>query len=114
MASEQRTAASLASLHPRIYPLAYYHLVLLRYYGLPAVVTEGRRSLSRQVMLVSQGKSRTYKSKHLQGLAYDLWFDVPYAPPRSWWAFAGQVGEWLGLRWGGRFKGFVDMPHFEL
>lgn len=30
------------------------------------------------------------------------------------WAVAGEVGERLGLTWGGRFKSIKDLPHFEL
>lgn len=25
----------------------------------------------------------------------------------------GKIGESIGLTWGGNFKGFVDMPHFQ-
>ena len=30
------------------------------------------------------------------------------------WDLVGQVGESLGLEWGGRWKSGADMPHFQL
>lgn len=110
---DKRTTTALVSLSPRIRALARYHVEYLRYYGIPAIITEGRRSKSRQIQLVHAGASQTFKSKHLRGLAYDLWFQSDNIPD-SWWNYAGQVGEALGLRWGGRWQGFVDKPHFEL
>jgi peptidoglycan L-alanyl-D-glutamate endopeptidase CwlK len=45
-------------------------------------VTEGVRSMARQRKLVKQGRSKTYKSYHLNGLAVDL---VPYIDGNYRW-----------------------------
>ncbi len=57
----------------------------------------------------------TMKSKHLEGKAFDIavkqdgkitWAGILYVR-------AGEIGESVGLKWGGRFSK-PDMPHFEL
>ena len=51
------------------------------------------------------------KSLHERGLAFDFCF----GPPVSWegpWERAGEIGESVGLKWGGRWKS-PDRPHLE-
>ncbi len=92
--------------------------------GRPVRITETARSERRQGELYSVGRwkpgafvthARPSTSLHEYGRAFDFTF---YGPgnfaPESWWTLAGTVGESLGLRWGGRFVGFPDRPHFEL
>lgn len=83
-------------------------------------VLEGIRTKERQVQLVASGASRTMNSRHLTGHAVDL------APlPIDWTnreafrtvantmkAAAKELG--IGIEWGGDFKSFSDMPHFQL
>lgn len=83
-------------------------------------VLEGRRTLERQFYLRKRGRSQTMKSQHLLGRAVDL---VPY--PVDWNdkdAFskvadamkraAAELG--IEIEWGGDWKTFIDMPHFQL
>jgi peptidoglycan L-alanyl-D-glutamate endopeptidase CwlK len=89
--------------------------------GLPVRIGEVRRSYDRQRWLYAQGRTRpgpvvtwTLDSKHLRGRAFD--FDFISALDQAdygAWEFAGQVGEWLGLRWGGRWSS-EDLRHLEL
>jgi len=84
--------------------------------GLKFIVTCTTRTKEEQAELVRTGKSKTMKSKHLEGKAFDIavikngkvtWeFDdyIPY----------GKIGESIGLVWGGSWKNFKDGCHFEL
>ena len=83
------------------------------------VVTGGElyRTLEQQKLYVRAGRSKTMASNHLRRLAIDLNFfkdgkliyDVAMLKP---------VGDfWESLnpknRWGGNWKTFKDVPHFE-
>tara|TARA_Y100001972_G_C7586409_1_gene294042 strand:- start:227 stop:664 length:438 start_codon:yes stop_codon:yes gene_type:complete len=98
-------------------------------------ITEGLRSEQKQKQLVSEGASKTMKSKHLTGHAIDI---VCYADGKITWdlehyqtaAYAfGLASKELDvqIRWGGNWSGyktgdfkldpnnkFVDAVHFEL
>jgi peptidoglycan LD-endopeptidase CwlK len=112
-----RTAYWLSTLSYDIADLAELFVSQVRTVNqLPAVITSGRRTTSEQQALLSQGRTRTLHSKHVVGLAFDLdmlgWNrnDVP-----EWvWQEIGPVGESFGLIWGGRWKSFRDVGHFEL
>lgn len=86
------------------------------------VVTEGRRTLTRQKELVAAGASKTLNSRHLTGHAVDL---APYIMGQVRWdwppfyqiteamkAAATELG--VPLIWGGDWETFKDGPHFEL
>jgi len=64
---------------------------------------------------VAQGRSRTLTGKHLRGQAFDV--DIHGFGrdqiPMLFWEQLGEGGEYLGLRWGGRFSGLWDPGHFE-
>jgi peptidoglycan L-alanyl-D-glutamate endopeptidase CwlK len=75
-------------------------------------VSEGKRTLERQKLLVSQGASQTMKSKHLSGDAADL---VGYLDGHvSWempiyWKIADSVRQaaietGVSIRWGGAWQ----------
>lgn len=94
------------------------------------VVTEGLRTLERQRELVRIGASTTMNSRHLTGHAVDLyaWVDVnrdgkvvfeEMASPRLLAAIAKSIksaamAEDVPIVWGGDWRTFKDMPHFEL
>lgn len=90
--------------------------------GASAFLAEGKRSLARQKKLVEAGRSETLASKHLEGLAVDIWFydeenNRPITPddtPPDWYEALGQIGEDIGFTWGGRWLTLVDKPHFEV
>ena len=54
-------------------------------------------------------------SWHNYGRAFDICFTVgvPYPPDDALWIRVGEIGEGLGLEWGGRWKSFPDKPHFQ-
>lgn len=84
-------------------------------------IFEGHRTLDRQKMLKSQGFSKTLKSKHLflPSKAIDV---IEY--PWKWDGFI-QTAEYKkiiidilkkypSIKWGGLWKTFIDIPHFEI
>jgi peptidoglycan L-alanyl-D-glutamate endopeptidase CwlK len=94
------------------------------------VITEGLRTLARQRELVRIGASTTLNSRHLTGHAVDLyaWVDVnrdgkvvfeEMSNPRLMKRIAdaikaAAVAEDVPIVWGGDWRTFKDMPHFEL
>lgn len=87
-----------------------------QFYDLRVFINELYRTLERQRELVAAGKSRALDSKHITGLAADIyilnsdntvnWRAEDYAPMGEHWKF-------LGGRWGGDFPVLVDATHFE-
>jgi peptidoglycan L-alanyl-D-glutamate endopeptidase CwlK len=94
------------------------------------VVTEGLRTLDRQRELLRIGASTTMNSRHLTGHAVDLyaWVDInrdgkvvfqEMANPRLLTNIAASIkaaalAEGIPIIWGGDWRTFKDMPHFEL
>ncbi len=83
------------------------------------VITGGElwRSPEQQEIYFKTGRSKTMNSNHLRRCAIDLNF---FWNGKLIWdkELIRTVGEyWESLspknRWGGNFKGFVDVPHFE-
>jgi peptidoglycan L-alanyl-D-glutamate endopeptidase CwlK len=121
-----RSIANLAGVHPDLVRVVLRAAAA----GARFIVTEGVRSSDRQAMLVSAGKSRTLRSRHLAvgdpplGHAVDLavvigedevsWRREDYHLLNvSIQAAATELG--IPLRWGGNFGGgFFDGPHWEL
>ena len=88
--------------------------------GLQVRVTEVRRSAARQEALYRQGRTApgpivtwTRQSAHLRGRAFDITLvGAPqYEDDPEAWQLLGEIGEDLGLKWGGHFR---DYGHFEL
>ena len=123
----QRSLASLRGIHPdlrRVMDRAQ------RESPLDFVVTEGLRTLERQRELVRIGASKTLNSRHLTGHAVDLYACVDInrdgrvvfeemANPRLLTAIANAIksaakAEGVPIVWGGDWRTFKDLPHFEL
>ena len=85
-------------------------------------VTEGVRTIKRQRKLVKRGKSKTFNSYHLYGLAADL---VPYIDGNYRWddpsafqeiavAMKKVINKYsLPVEWGFQKWGW-DMPHWQM
>lgn len=119
--SSDQTSLKLATLEGRTKEAAYYLIYILRYFGLPGIITEARRTAARQADLYAQGRTRpgpivtnTLQSNHITGRAFDIDMSGFNAVdvPLNVWQFSGEVGEYLGLRWGGRWT-IRDYRHFE-
>ena len=119
---DARTRNILNNLHPSIRSKAGSMYIAARNRGIPLIFTSGLRTFDEQEYLYSQGRTRpgeiiTYAkpgdSFHNYGLAFDLIPDVKDWENYSRWNEIEAIGKVLGFRWGGRFKTFVDKPHFE-
>jgi peptidoglycan L-alanyl-D-glutamate endopeptidase CwlK len=122
--ADPRSEKNLATVQPQLQRLGRELLRRLAAEGLTFKVIQGRRTPAEQAALFAKGRTApgpkvtwTLKSRHLTGRAIDLalfsgknvvWESKHYTR-------AGQIGEELGLVWGGRWKGGkTDKPHFEL
>ena len=109
------TIAHLRQLDRRTQTAAVRMVTHLRLVGIPLTVSSSRRTQAEQRELVRTGRSKTLRSRHLTGEAFDVdvhGFDRS-AVPKWWWYGLGQLAAPLGLRWGGNFSGFWDPAHFE-
>lgn len=110
------TIRHLESLSPTIAPIAWQLINDMRAAGIPAWISSAVRTTGEQAALVARGASKTMRSRHVQGLAFDI--DIlGYGRnqlPRWWWLAVGQYAESLGLKWGGRWTTFYDAGHFEV
>ena len=113
---DTRTEQLLTETSDRIYSRVWWLITIGRRWGLPVVLSEVARPFARQKTLVRQGLSQTLKSKHLSGDAVDIDMQGfhPDDVPVEVWQWMGELGEALGLRWGGRWKSLRDLRHFEV
>ena len=97
--------------------------------GIPIVIVQTYRTKEEQDALYAQGRRTPGKivthakggdSPHNVHLALDCAFLLPESGGVSWeppyphtWEEVGKIGEAQGLVWGGRFKAFPDLGHFE-
>lgn len=118
-----RSQKALTGIHPDLVRVVIRAHALCEADGLDFIVTDGLRSTQRQRELVRAGKSKTMKSRHLTGHAVDLC--ASHGPKDVSWdeddlralaAKMKQAAAELGvpIEWGGDWKSFVDMPHFQL
>ena len=85
-------------------------------------ITEGIRTLKRQMELVAQGKSKTLKSYHLRGKAVDIaiWIDGKVTWDFKYYKEVAdhikEIARKLSyiITWGGDWKKFKDGPHFQI
>lgn len=112
----------LDDLSPDFKPLAVELLARLMEAGVCVLIVDTLRTQEEQLANIKKGVSWTLNSRHLSGDAIDI---VPYSVWQSqgpdklqWdssdpvWLKIGEIGESLGLTWGGRWK-VRDMGHFE-
>lgn len=113
----------LDDLSPAFRPLAIELLARCVEAGIPVMIIDTLRTEQEQEQNIINGVSWTRHSKHLTGDAIDICPYEVYAlhgPDKlQWrasdpvWQRIGQIGESLGLRWGGRWTQ-KDMGHFEI
>ena len=86
------------------------------------VITEGLRTLERQKLMVSKGASKTMKSRHLTGHAFDLAAMLDGKIDWSWplyYKLADTVKEaahieGISIEAGADWVKFKDGPHYQL
>lgn len=120
---DARSARNLAGCDAHLQELARELLRRLHDEGWRFVVTSGNRTQSEQDRLFAQGRTApgpvvtwTRRSRHIGGRAFDVTLFTHDGAP-CWespaYRRAGEIGQRLGLVWGGRWK-TPDEPHFEL
>lgn len=120
--ADPRSEKNLATVQPQLAKLGRELLRRLAAEGLTFKVTSGNRTQAEQDALYAQGRTKpgpkvtwTRKSRHIGGRAIDLTLFSGKNPvwESKHYKRAGEIGEELGLIWGGRWK-TPDQPHFEL
>jgi hypothetical protein len=108
-------------LHPELSHRIKSLLHDARKQSLSVALFEGWRSVPRQNYLYEKGKSTLQGKRglHTHGMAADIVFTDKkghwtWKAPAASWKKLGSIGEKYGLEWGGRWKKFVDKPHFQL
>lgn len=120
---DARSARNLAGCDEHLQELARELLRRLNDEGHRFVVTSGNRTQSEQDALYAQGRTApgpivtwTRRSRHIGGRAFDITLFTHDGTP-CWespaYRRAGEIGQRLGLVWGGRWQ-TPDEPHFEL
>ncbi|MDR3091395.1 MAG: M15 family metallopeptidase [Clostridiales bacterium] len=111
-------------LHPCLQRAAAELIRRLKEEGRPALITSTYRDFEKQNALYAQGRTAPGKkvtnaqggfSNHNFRVAFDICKNVKGAEfsDAEFFKRAGAVWEEMGGVWGGNFKGFTDMPHFE-
>lgn len=115
----ERSERALVGVHPKLVQIAVRASQISE---IEFIVTEGLRTLERQKVLFAKGATRTMKSKHLEGRAFDVAAVVDGEVRWDWPLYAKiakaikQAAQELNIVivWGGDWKTFKDGPHFEL
>lgn len=115
-------------IHPELQKKADALISKAKDQGITVTLTQGYRSIAYQNSLYAQGRScggqvvtnaKGGESYHNFGLAFDIFVGDwntkvdKNGNGKSDWTEVGEIGEGLGLEWGGKWKGFVDLPHFQ-
>lgn len=118
------SSKSLSSLNPHVETLARKFLALTQANHLNVHVTTAFRSWDEQDKLYAKGRTapgpvitnaQGGNSYHNWGLAFDA---APFehghvSSHNEKFIKMGQLGQQVGLKWGGTFKSILDMPHFQ-
>ena len=91
--------------------------------GIPIIVTQTFRTHKYQDELYARGRTMKGKivtnakagtSMHEFRVAFDVCINIKgKCYDEGLLKKVGKIGESIGLTWGGNFKGFIDMPHFQ-
>ncbi|AWG44153.1 hypothetical protein BEH_07130 [Priestia filamentosa] len=121
----ERSEKKLVGVHAGVAEKAIELINLAYKQGINIAVTQGLRTFAEQDALYAQGRTKAGKkvtnakggqSIHNYGLAFDIAvFDDNKNPVWSGngYNIVGKLGQQMGLEWGGAWKSFKDMPHFE-
>lgn len=134
--ADPRSEKAIATLHPKVQPLARQLILNAAAQGITMKITSGTRTYDEQDRLFRQasdgidndGDGRTDEadervtkapagfSNHNFGFAFDV---TQFNGPAPIWdgpAYrkVGAIGKALGFEWGGDWTSIVDEPHFQL
>lgn len=115
----ERSEKALIGVDPKLVKIAHRASEISE---IDFIITEGVRTLERQKVLFAKGATKTMKSKHLIGRAFDV-AAVVDGEVRWDWPLYSQIAtaikqaakeQNVSIVWGGEWKSFRDGPHFEL
>jgi hypothetical protein len=121
MRYDKRNRATLDELAPntRAAALKWYEYCVKN--NVEILITDGIRTIEEQKANVARGASKTMKSYHLVGQAFDfvpldskgnpMWVVAKYSTDP--WFGAVKYAIELGFEWGGAWKSFIDAPHMQ-
>lgn len=119
MKLSERDVTRLLGLHPDLVKVVHRAAELTT---VDFIITEGKRTLSRQRELFKAKATQTMDSRHLTGHAVDIAAKV--AGQVRWdWPLYYQLAEafkeaaeelQVALEWGGDWSTFKDGPHYQL
>lgn len=114
----ERTKRNIKGVDPRLVAVILAAIREWQTMGGAVEVIEGLRSLQRQRQLYAEGKSRTLKSKHIEGRAVDVFVNRGwvFANYRAFAEVVRRKAAEAGVRvtWGGDWTTFRDGPHFQI
>lgn len=121
---DARSAATIATLHPRVQPHAKALILLAAKNGIQIKAISGLRTYAEQDALYEQGRSKPGPivtnarggfSSHNFATAFDIgvFEGAKYIPESHDYATVGKLGKSLGLAWGGDWSS-PDEPHHYL
>jgi peptidoglycan LD-endopeptidase CwlK len=123
---DKRTEENIKTLHPSVRPKAYEFMhkatsfLQEKHPNVQVKIISGTRTYAEQNELYKPGPRVTNApagySNHNFGLAFDvgLFRSGHYLEESPIYRELGSVGESVGFEWGGRWKRFVDEPHFQI
>lgn len=122
---------ALDDLSPRFRQQVFEFLARCTEAGIHLMIVDTMRTPDEQLANIAKGVSWTMNSKHLPQPSDGLALAIDVAPYSIWqlngpdklqwdakdpvWLKIGEIGEKIGMRWGGRFKAPAkpDLGHFE-
>lgn len=121
-------ARDITQLHPKLQELIEKLQNKCLEKGLKIGISECYRSVSEQDVLYAQGrtvpgsivtnaKGSTYSSMHQWYVAFDFYRNDgkgAYNDSDGFFSRVGEIGQSIGLEWGGSFSSIKDKPHFQL
>lgn len=129
MKFDERTERNISTLHPRAQKKAreFMQLVapLMARKNVVVKIISGLRTYAEQDALHAKGRTtagpkvtnaKAGYSNHNFGTAWDigLFKSGLYLAQSPLYKEVGEISRSLGLNWGGDWKSFVDLPHYEV
>lgn len=122
---DERSEASISTLHPRVQPYARSLVTQAAAQGITIKVISGLRTYEEQDALYAKGRSkggskvtnaRAGYSNHNFGIAFDIgvFEGSTYKGESPKYKAVAALGQALGLEWGGNWKSIQDEPHYQL
>lgn len=123
----EKSNRKLVNVHPYVKNKAIELIKKAYAEGIYVQITQGFRSIEEQNELYAIGRTKPGKkvtnakggqSIHNYGLAFDIVIlnndgSLNWNTSDKRWKRVGQIGQSIGLEWGGTWKTFKDYPHFQ-